>query len=137
MPANIMGVGVIGNGVKRMRVNENDAEKVEKINETVAVFLANQIVTDANGNSLAKVEFDRLNTVAGLLNELFCASLINGDTEWPPPTPRGTNRPFLQRDLMVTKALPKCVFSILGTIRLTPNCRSLSYAALSVAHGRL
>merc|ERR1712130_1078293 len=62
MPVNIMGVGVIGNGVKRMRVNENHAEKVEKINETVAVFLANQIVTDGNGNSLAKVEFDRLNT---------------------------------------------------------------------------
>ena len=78
----------------------------------ISIFVTNQIVVDGNVNN---VDFDRLNTVAGLLKELFCPSLIHGEAEWPPPSTRGVNRPCLERDIIITKSLPSCIFSLLGT----------------------
>ena len=120
--SNVMGVGQIGNGVKRIKLETNeDRLKKENINEMIAIFITNQVITDGNMNN---VEFDRLNTVAGLLKELFCPSLIYGDTDWPPPTVRGVNRPCLERDIIINKTLPKCVFSLLGLCVTRPSQRA-------------
>ena len=95
-------------------ISENRIKaKIENINEMISIFITNQVIADGNINS---VEFDRLNTVAGFVKELFCPSLIHGDTEWPPPTVRGLNRPCLERDIIITKSLPKCIFSLLGKL---------------------
>ena len=64
--ANVMGVGIIGNGIKRIKIETPDEiSKRENLNETVAIFVSKQL----RGDEKNEKNFDRLNTVAGLLKD--------------------------------------------------------------------
>merc|ERR1711935_1018741 len=65
---------------------------------------------------------DRVNTLAGFLKEHFCSSLAIG-SEWPKPVSRGQTRPGLERDIMLVKALPANIYSLLDL--LTSDWRAL------------
>ena len=63
--ANVMGVGIIGNGVKRIKIaSPEELRARENLNEAVSVFVTKQLSGDAKND---QTDFDRLNTVAGLL----------------------------------------------------------------------
>ena len=62
--ANVMGVGIIGNGLKRIKIETSEEiSKRENLNETIAIFVSKQL----RGDEKSEKNFDRLNTVAGLL----------------------------------------------------------------------
>ena len=62
--ANVMGVGIIGNGLKRIKIETpEEISKRENLNETIAIFVSKQL----RGDEKSGKNFDRLNTVAGLL----------------------------------------------------------------------
>ena len=52
----VMGVGQIGNGVKRIKMTSDENEKIENINFTISLFISS--ITNQN-------EFDRVNALAG------------------------------------------------------------------------
>jgi len=110
----VMGRGQIGDGVKRIRITSDEQEKLAETNYTIALFIATLLKE--------KAEFDRVNTLAGFLKEHFCSSLAIG-SEWPKPVSRGQTRPGLERDIMLVKALPANIYSLLDL--LTSDWRAL------------
>ena len=58
----VMGVGQIGNGVKRIRMTSDENEKLENINFTISLFISS--ITNQN-------EFDRVNALAGYVKGII------------------------------------------------------------------
>ena len=110
----VMGLGQIGDGVKRIRVSSDEKERLNEMNYTIALFIAT-ILNEKPG------DFDRVNTLAGFLKEHFCSSLCI--SEWPKPVSRGQTRPGLERDIILVKALPLNIYSLLDL--LTTDWRAL------------
>ena len=52
-----MGMGQIGDGVKRIRITQEETEKLEELNFTISLFIA----------TILNKDFDRVNTLAGFL----------------------------------------------------------------------
>ena len=52
-----MGMGQIGDGVKRIRITQEETEKIEELNFTISLFIA----------TILNKDFDRVNTLAGFL----------------------------------------------------------------------
>ena len=65
----VMGVGQIGNGVKRIKMTSDENEKLEHINFTISLFISS--ITNQN-------EFDRVNALAGYVKGIIQNDNFNG-----------------------------------------------------------
>ena len=110
--------------MKRIRVTREETEQLGETNYTMCLFVATIIKSEKSNEN-----FDRLNTLAGLMKvsfffqlllmkplnqEHFCTSLCTGESEWPKPVFRGQARPGLEKDIILIKSLPVGIYSLLG-----------------------
>ena len=64
-----MGMGQIGDGVKRIRITQEETEKLEELNFTISLFIA----------TILNKDFDRVNTLAGFIKVcIFSSSVFRG-----------------------------------------------------------
>jgi len=64
----LMGVGQIGDGIKRIRFSKEKENLIQDFNFTISIFISSLIKNN---------EQDRINVLAGYIKEFFCSTFVN------------------------------------------------------------
>ena len=73
----LMGVGRIGDGVKRIRVDKEKEEIKADINYTISIFVSSIVYQEKIKRDENEETLDRVNVLAGYVKEFFCSTFVN------------------------------------------------------------